>query len=155
MDINLKMAPKKDYKSPFITTDIIIEYDLNGTAGLVLITRKNYPYGLAIPGGFAEYGLSLEQNAAKEAMEETGLYVTIQNPEHPFCVHSGPERDPRGHTISIAYIANGFGAIVAGDDAKTAGFYNIGEVKEMVQSNKFAFDHARIILKYLEYKGLR
>ena len=87
-------------------------------------------------------------------MEETGLNVIIQNPEHPFCVHSCPERDPRGHTISIAYIALGYGTIAAGDDAKTADFYNLEKVKELVQSNQFAFDHSRIVEKYLAYKGV-
>jgi len=141
------------FRNPFPTTDLIIEYTNAHKSGIVLITRKNPPYGIALPGGFAEYGLSLEENARKEAMEETGLEVVIQNPEQPFCVHSDPERDPRGHMISITYIAQGSGTLRAGDDAKTATLYTIPEVLELLRSNRFAFDHAKIIEKYLTCKG--
>jgi len=145
--------PKQDeiecYRNPIPTTDIIIEYN----NGVVLITRRNPPYGLAIPGGFSEYGLSLEENATKEAKEETGLDVVIENPEKPFCVHSNPDRDPRGHMISITYIAKGYGNLRAGDDAKTAGVYSLEQVVELVKQKSLVFDHSNILEKYLKHRG--
>ena len=93
--------------NPYPTTDIIIEYERAGKEGIILIMRKNPPIGLALPGGFAEYGISLEENARKEGKEETNLEVILENEEQPFCVHSDPQRDPRGHMISVTYIAKG------------------------------------------------
>ncbi len=139
------------YKQPFIATDIIIEYNDGHKEGIVLIDRKNEPHGLALPGGFAEYGLTLEQNAQKEAREETGLGVLIQYPENPFCVHSNPHRDPRAHVISVAYVAEGKGTLRAGDDAQAAVLYSLSEVVDLLGKDKFAFpDHERIIIKYLQ-----
>ena len=140
------------YKNPSPTTDIIIEYYDGKKEGVVLIERKNPPYGLAIPGGFAEYGLSLEDNAIKEAKEETGLDIILENPEHPLCVHSKPDRDPRGHMISIAYIAKGYGILKGGDDAKGARIYSIDEILELTNNNNLAFDHADILREYLIYR---
>lgn len=147
---------QKTFHNPVPTTDIIIEYNLNGRDGIVLIERKNFPYGLALPGGFAELGLSFEQNAVKETMEETGLEIILENPEHPLCVHSNPNRDPRGHIVSSTYIAKGFGTIKAGDDAKKARHYEIKDVINLVKNDiaKFAFnDHARAITDYLMLRG--
>ncbi len=148
------MAVRAGYRNPIPTTDIIIEYCDGRKEGIILITRKNPPYGIALPGGFAELGISLEDNAMKEAKEETGLEVILQNPEQPLCVHSNPDRDPRYHMISIAYVAKGIGILQAGDDAASAKLYSIPEVKNLVKENKLAFDHARIIGKYLAYRGL-
>ncbi len=147
----MKATPK--YRNPIPTTDIIIEYKDGQKDGIVLITRKNPPYGLAIPGGFAEYGISFEENAVKEAKEETGLDVILESPEQPFCVHSNPERDPREHIISVAYIAKGYGRIKGGDDALNARLYSHDEVAELIKRDKLAFDHARILEKYLRIRG--
>jgi ADP-ribose pyrophosphatase YjhB (NUDIX family) len=133
-------------KFPCIATDIIIEYQ----DGIVLIERKYPPFGLAIPGGHAEYGLTLEENAIKESLEETGLEVRIKNPEHPLCVFSSPIRDPRCHMISVTYIATGYGTLKAGDDAKEARVYSLHELKSI--KNSLVFDHKRIIEEYLKYK---
>lgn len=138
----------ENFRNPFPTTDVIIEYG----EGIVLITRKNPPYGMALPGGFAEWGLSLDENARKEAMEETGLEVIIEDPERPFCVHSDPKRDPRGHMISVVYVAKGYGDLKAGDDAKTASVCSIDEVRRLVREKGFAFDHGRILEKYLAWR---
>lgn len=139
------------YRQPFIATDIVIEYNDGMKEGIILITRKNKPYGLALPGGFAEYGLSLEENARKEALEETGLEIKIKNPENPLCIRSDPKRDPRAHVISVTYVAEGRGILRAGDDAKTAALYYLNEVVALLGRNKFAFpDHEDIILKYLK-----
>lgn len=145
---------REEYHSPFLATDIIIEYADKGKEGIVLIMRQNPPVGLAIPGGFAEWGLTLEQNAMKEAMEETGLEVVIEDPERPFCVHSDPRRDPRGHMVSAVYIGKGSGVMRAGDDAKEAHLYSIEELKGLRGTGTLVFDHERIIEKYLRYKGL-
>ena len=142
------------YQQPFLATDMIIEYYDGVKEGIVLITRKNKPLGLALPGGFAEYGLTLEQNAQKEAREETGLEIKIKNPENPLCVRSDPHRDPRAHVISVAYVADGKGMFRAGDDAKTAALYSRNEVIGLLGKNKFAFpDHEDIIVKYLQNRG--
>ena len=86
------------YKNPVPTVDIIIEVG----AAIVLIKRKNPPYGWALPGGFVDYGESYETAAAREAEEETGLVV--QNLQQ-FRTYSDPGRDPRQHTASTIFIA--------------------------------------------------
>jgi ADP-ribose pyrophosphatase YjhB (NUDIX family) len=144
---------REGYRNPIPTTDIIIEYAQGTKRGIVLVERKNAPLGIALPGGFAEYGISLEKNAEKEAKEETNLDVILEDPEMPFCVHSRPDRDPRSHMISITYIAQGYGFLKAGDDAKAAALYGIDEVKSMLGTGRIAFDHERIIAKYLVYRG--
>jgi len=140
------------YRNPFPTTDLIIEYKSSGKEGIVLITRKNPPYGLALPGGFAEWGISLEDNARKEAREETGLEVVIENSGRPY-VYSDPHRDPRGHMISNTYYAKGYGTLKAGDDAKAAEIYTISEVLKLIKEDTLAFDHAKILEDYLHARG--
>ena len=152
------MSPAQEqiaaFRNPIPTTDIIIEYSNGEKEGIVLITRKNPPYGIAIPGGFAEYGISLEENAVKEAREETGLEIILESPERPLCVHSSPERDPRKHILSIAYVARGYGRLMAGDDAASARLYSIDEVVELVKNDALAFDHGRILEKYFAHRGV-
>jgi ADP-ribose pyrophosphatase YjhB (NUDIX family) len=138
-----------NYKNPLLTTDIIITYENKGRDGLILISRKNPPYGLALPGGFAEYGLTLKENAIKEAKEETGLNVLILDGDKPFLVRSDPERDPRNHIVTVVYVAEGRGTLMAGDDASTAGLYTFREIENLLGHNKFAFDHEYIIREYL------
>ena len=137
------------YRNPIPATDIIIEHNDGTKEGIVLIERKNPPYGLAIPGGFAELNMSLEENAIKEAKEETNLDVIIYNPEEPLCVHSHPKRDPRYHLISVTFVARGYGVLTAGDDAAGAKLYTLDEVKNLLGKNKIAFDHERALKKYL------
>ena len=146
---------QREERQPHYATDIIIEYNNGSKEGIVLITRKNKPLGLALPGGFTIYGLTLEENAQKEAKEETGLETIIKTPEHPLTVHSDPHRDPRGHVVSITYVAEGYGILCAGDDAKTVALYSLPEVIDLLGKKKFAFpDHERIIAKYLQKKGV-
>lgn len=142
------------YRNPIPTTDIIIEYNDGIKEGIVLVERRNPPYGFAIPGGFAEQGISLEDNAQKEAREETGLDVILENPEHPLCVHSDPKRDPRAHMLSVTYKAKGHGTLKAGDDAKNAGLYSVNEVVHLIRRGQIAFDHDRALMKYFQEKGL-
>jgi 8-oxo-dGTP diphosphatase len=100
----------KVYLNPLPTVDIIIEVE----GGIVLIERKNEPFGWAIPGGFVDYGESLEAAAVREAGEETSLVV--ENLRLVGC-YSDPARDKRHHTISTVYAATGHGKPLAADDA--------------------------------------
>jgi 8-oxo-dGTP diphosphatase len=146
------------YNNPPSATDIIIEYSDRRKDGIVLITRKNPPYQgkLALPGGFHERGISLPENAAKEAKEETNLEIIIKgDPERPLCVHSNPNRDPRKHIISITYVAKGSGVLRVGDDAATATLYSIPDIIDLLGKNGFAFDHERALRKYLAYRAER
>lgn len=147
--MKVNRAMRDGYINPIPTTDLIIEYSDGKKEGIILITRKNYPYGIAIPGGFAEHGLSLEDNARKEAKEETNLDIILYDPERPFCVHSNPDRDPRDHIIGIVFVARGYGKLQAGDDAAGAKLYSRDEVRDLLGKNKIAFDHERALEKYL------
>src|SRR3990167_2080846 len=94
---------KDQRKTPFLTVDIIIEV---GDRGIVLIERKHPPHGWALPGGFVDYGESLERAAVREAKEETSLDVELIE---QFYSYSDPRRDPRHHTISTVFIATAGG----------------------------------------------
>ncbi len=120
------------YRNPVPTVDVIIE--ING--GIVLVERKNPPHGWALPGGFVDYGESLEAAAVREAREETGLEVRLLRQLHTY---SDPRRDPRQHTISTVFVAKATGEPVAGDDAAKAKIFQKGELPPL------AFDHARIV----------
>jgi len=125
------------YKNPFPTVDIIIEME---NKGIVLIRRKNPPVGWAIPGGFVDYGESLEDAAIREAREETGLDVILQRQMHTY---SHPDRDPRHHAISTVFIASATGTPSAADDAVEVGVFT----KETLPS-PLVFDHAEILGDY-------
>src|SRR5512136_648217 len=99
------------YRNPIPTVDIIIEIE---SKGIVLIKRKNPPHGWAIPGGFVDYGESLEEAAVREAKEETNLDVKLVRQLHTY---SDPNRDPRHHSISTVYVAKAKGLPKAEDDA--------------------------------------
>lgn len=130
----------KTHRNPIPTVDIIIEM----VGGIVLIERKNPPYGWALPGGFVDYGESLEDAARREALEETGLAVCLQGQMHTY---SNPERDPRHHTITTVFIAHGEGMLRAGDDAGKAAIFCKGEMPTL------AFDHSEILNDYFNRDG--
>ncbi|MCS7180432.1 MAG: NUDIX hydrolase, partial [bacterium] len=111
---------------------------------IVLIERKNYPFGWAIPGGFVEYGESCEETAIREAKEETGLDVEDLK---QFKTYSRPGRDPRFHTISTVFIAKGKGNLKSGDDAKNASIFNRENLPKYM-----AFDHKKILIDYYKHK---
>lgn len=130
------MKTSSNLSNPFPTADLIIEYN----RGIVLIKRKNPPEGWALPGGFVEYGESLEAAAVREAKEETGLDVELLRQFHAY---SDPKRDPRHHTITIVFLAKAKGNAVAGDDAKEIGVFSKDTLPEQI-----AFDHRDIINDY-------
>ncbi|WP_010227639.1 NUDIX domain-containing protein [Gillisia marina] len=123
-----------------ITVDAVIIKDLNSSAKILLIKRKNEPYknNWALPGGFLEAIENLEDAAKRELLEETGVEVEdlIQ-----LKAYGDLNRDPRGRTVSIAFIGivNKEVRIKAGDDAKEAVWFNLDELPEL------AFDHSEII----------
>ncbi|MFV2082523.1 MAG: NUDIX domain-containing protein, partial [bacterium] len=108
------MDSKTEFRNPFPTVDIVIEVD---DAGIVLIKRKNPPHGWAIPGGFVDYGESVEEAAVREAKEETALDVELVR---LLGVYSDPDRDPRFHTVSTVFVARASGTPVGQDDAAEA-----------------------------------
>jgi 8-oxo-dGTP diphosphatase len=128
------------FRNPLLTVDIIIEID----GGIVLIERKNIPHGWAIPGGFVDYGESIESAAAREAQEETSL--TVQLVEQ-FYTYSDPRRDARHHTVSTVFIATAHGTPRGADDAKVAKVFREGELPEPI-----VFDHRQILRDYFEFK---
>lgn len=128
-------------KNPVPTVDLIIE--ISGR-GIVLVGRKNPPSGWALPGGFVEYGETLEACALREAREETGLDVRLIRQFHTY---SDPGRDPRRHTISTVFLATAEGVPRGGDDAKEAGVFE----RDALPS-PLAFDHADILRDYFEGK---
>lgn len=123
-------------RNPCLTVDIIIELP----EGIVLIERKNPPHGWALPGGFVDYGESVEDAAVREAREETSLDVTLVRQFHTY---SDPDRDPRFHTVSTVFIARAAGPPAAGDDAAAVGVFG----KDSLPA-PLCFDHARILDDY-------
>jgi len=128
------------YRNPLPTVDIIIETD----KGIVLIQRKNPPYGWALPGGFVDYGETLENAAVREAKEETSLDVELIS---QLGAYSDPSRDPRHHTISVIFRARAVsGTPKASDDALETGIFNRNNLP-----NDLAFDHGKILRDYFSY----
>ncbi|MGC9307269.1 MAG: NUDIX domain-containing protein [Thermoplasmatota archaeon] len=106
---------------------------------LLLIRRGNPPFkdAWALPGGFVDYGETVEAAVRREVKEETGLTTSIQQ---LVGVYSDPHRDPRGHTVSVVFLlAVESGTPEGGDDAVEAGWFSLDELPEL------AFDHAKII----------
>ena len=134
------------YRNPVPTVDIIIEMEPDG---VVLIKRKNPPFGWAIPGGFVDYGESLEEAAVREAKEETDLDVDLLRQFHTY---SSPDRDPRHHTITTVYLAKAKGKPKAMDDALEIGIFTESTLPEEI-----AFDHRKVLADYFSarHKSLR
>jgi ADP-ribose pyrophosphatase YjhB (NUDIX family) len=130
-----------EHRNPFPTVDIIIEVE----GGIVLIERKNPPHGWAIPGGFVDYGETVEAAAIREAKEETGLDVQLTG---LLGVYSDPSRDPRHHTISTVFVASAAGQPIADDDAADAGVFT-----EETLPDDIAFDHREILGDYFRTRN--
>ncbi len=132
----MKFRPLK----PVITVDAIIETG----GGIVLIKRKNPPPGWALPGGFVDYGETLEEATCREMKEETGLDIKLVRQFHTY---SDPKRDPRHHTISTVFIARASGILQAGDDAAEAKIFMRETLPEDI-----VFDHRQILEDYFNEK---
>ncbi|NPU82849.1 MAG: NUDIX hydrolase [Syntrophaceae bacterium] len=128
---------EESWRNPVPTVDIIIELE----EGIVLIRRKNPPPGWALPGGFVDYGESLEEAAVREAREETGLDVTLLRQLHTY---SRPDRDPRQHTITTVFVGRSSGKPEAGDDAGEIGIFTRDTLPAL------AFDHGEILADYFD-----
>ena len=123
--------------SPRLTCDVIIRM-----AGhqVVLVRRRFEPLGWALPGGFVDEGETLEQAAVREAREETGLDVELERQLHAY---SDPGRDPRGHTVTVVFVAKARGTPRGGDDAAEARAFSLGDLPEPL-----VFDHGAILADY-------
>jgi 8-oxo-dGTP diphosphatase len=134
-------------KKPILAVDLAI---ICGYESLILIKRKNRPYkdSWALPGGFVEYGETVESAAIREAKEETGLKIILNGITG---VYSDPKRDPRGHVISICFIAEKIdGKLKAASDASDAKCFSKGEISDL----DLAFDHKNIIKDVFELKSI-
>ncbi len=132
----------KEIKYPKLAVDVIINYQ----GRVVLVKRKNPPYGWALPGGYVEYGETVEEAARREVKEETGLTLTSLQQFH---VYSHPSRDPRGHTVSVVFTADGFGKLIARDDAQEIGLFELNNLPL-----DLAFDHREILEDYKKHIGI-
>ncbi|MCJ7572314.1 MAG: NUDIX hydrolase [Candidatus Thermoplasmatota archaeon] len=123
------------YKNPRLTVDgAIVSEDK-----ILLIKRNKFPFKdrWALPGGYVEYGEKVEDAVIREVLEETGLKVEIKK---LFGVYSDPDRDPRGHTVTIVYLMNAIdGKLESDDDASDVRFFELEKLPEL------AFDHKKII----------
>jgi 8-oxo-dGTP diphosphatase len=130
--------------TPLLAADTIIELIDRPGKPIVLIERRNPPPGWAIPGGFVDVGERIEQAAVREAQEETALDVTLKA---LLGVYSDPNRDKRGHTASVVYVATAQGTPRAQDDAAAVGVFSPENLPLHL-----AFDHHQILTDYLAYR---
>jgi ADP-ribose pyrophosphatase YjhB (NUDIX family) len=129
------------HRNPVPTVDIIIEIP---DQGLVLIRRDHPPLGWALPGGYVDYGESLEDAARREAREETSLEVDLLGQFHTY---SDPRRDPRQHNVSTVFVAQASGTPRAADDARSLEIFPPDDLPQLL-----AFDHGQILADYLKVR---
>ncbi|MDH3841404.1 MAG: NUDIX hydrolase [Chromatiales bacterium] len=133
-------------QTPLITADAVIELRDRPGRPIVLIERRHEPLGWALPGGFVDIGETVEHAALREAREETGLDVRL---EALLGCYSKPDRDPRGHTVSIIFVAVASGDPVAGDDAREVGVFDPGKTPPL------AFDHQQVLADFIRWRERR
>ncbi|HEX4352801.1 MAG TPA: NUDIX hydrolase [Polyangiales bacterium] len=131
-------------KTPVAAADILIELTDRPGRPIVLIERKNPPFGWALPGGFIDLGERAEGAAVREAKEETSLTVTLSA---LLGVYSDPKRDSRGHSLSTVWVAAATGDPKAGDDAANVRVFALDQLPR-----ELAFDHAQILEDYKIYR---
>jgi len=129
-----------EYPRPAVTVDAAVLVKQNECWNILLIKRKNAPYQgcYALPGGFVDENEKLEDAVVRELLEETNVELKNLN---QFRAYSAPDRDPRGRTISVVFIAflHEFPSVLAGDDAASANWFLLDKLPEL------AFDHAEIV----------
>lgn len=135
------------YKNPSLTVDAII-YNIEKKEILV-IKRKKPPFNgyYALIGGFVDYGEYIENACIREIKEEVNLDITEI---YLFNVYSKPDRDPRGHTISIVFLAPityDLNIAKAGDDAKSTHILKLNT--HTINKLNFAFDHKEILMDFM------
>jgi 8-oxo-dGTP diphosphatase len=135
---------QKLFESPFLMADTVIETG----GGVVLVRRKNPPYGWALPGGFLDAHETLEETALREAKEETGLSVKNLRQMRTY---SRPSRDPRFPSVSAVFVGQAKGKPRASSDAACAGVFEPREWRRL----PLAFDHRRVLEDYLKWKESR
>ncbi len=124
-------------KNPLLTVDTVITQK----SSVVLVKRKNFPFKdfWALPGGFVEYGETVELAALREAKEETGLDIEI---DELVGVYSDPNRDPRGHIVSVCFLGHIIGGnLMADTDADDAKCFKLDQISDI----ELAFDHQNIL----------
>jgi len=128
------MNETKRIVTPLLAVDAVILF----AGGIVLIKRDNPPFAgcYALPGGFVEVGETVEAAVVREAREETGLAIDLLG---LVGIYSNPARDPRGHVVSAAFLAQGKGELMAGSDARSAQVFPLKGLPPL------AFDHDKII----------
>lgn len=130
--------------TPPLAADAIIEMIDQPGRPIVLIERKNPPFGWAIPGGFVDMGETVETAAIREAQEEVTLNVELVV---LLGIYSHPQRDPRGHTITAVYVAQARGVPRAADDAKHVEVFTLETLPA-----ELAFDHAQVLRDYRHWR---
>ena len=130
--------------TPLLAADIIVELIDKENRPIVLIERKNPPYGWAIPGGFVDIGERLESAAIREAKEEVCLDINLKA---LLGMYSDPERDDRGHTVTAVYVAEATGEPQAADDAKNLAIFDVDNLPK-----ELAFDHAQVLEDYKKFR---
>ena len=136
---SLQSQFENDWRKPSVTADAIIVRDHE----IALIKRGQDPFtgSYALPGGFLNYGETLEQCVVREALEETGLKTEIVG---LIGVYSAPNRDPRGHFVTaVFHVRPVGGTLKAGDDAKEAQWFHLDHLPQ------FAFDHGKIVQEFM------
>ncbi len=125
------------HRNPALAVDVVV---IEGNK-ILLVKRGQPPYQgkWALPGGFVEYGETVEAAAKREIQEETGIAIDLRE---ILGVYSDPERDPRGHTVSVAFVGKMVGGqLQGGDDAADAKWYDMNDLRE----EQLAFDHEMIV----------
>jgi 8-oxo-dGTP diphosphatase len=140
--------PYKNKKLPRLTVDTLVR-DRRGRVLLVRRGRPPFKGRWGLPGGFCEWKETTEACGARETLEETGVRVKIGR---LLGVYSKPDRDPRGHNVTVLYEGRPVsGKAQGGDDAAEARWFTRRELKKL----SFAFDHAKIIREQLARRPAR
>ena len=134
----------KNYRNPVPTVYIILQQESN----ILLIKRKNDPFKdhLSLPGGFVNEGELVEEAAKRETWEETSLTI---EPIEILGVYSDPNRDPRGHVLSVVWVAIVVNGVArANDDSIEVQWVPLNDL----DSTRLAFDHKQILLDYIQWR---